>query len=73
MCVFEKKQTKALCWKPGQLGTGWDCPGEPHLPNDALHTPDGKALVVGLDDPLEEMVAKDLEDHADIWATVKDH
>lgn len=44
-----------------------------HLPDDALDTAHGEALVVGLNDPLEEMVPKHLKDHADIWDRVKGH
>ena len=43
------------------------------MSNDALHTTYWEALVVGLYDPLEEMVAKHFKDHADIWDRVKDH
>lgn len=52
---------------------GGGCRHKPHLSNDTLHAAYGEALVVGLDDPFEEMVAKHFKDHADIWDTVKDH
>ena len=38
-----------------------------YLSNDALHTGQWQALVVGLDDPLEQMVAQDFKHHADVF------
>lgn len=60
------------CWKPNQLLGPRGCRQKSHLSNDTLHTTYWEALIVGFDDPLEEMVAKHFEDHADIWDTVKD-
>jgi hypothetical protein len=42
-----------------------------HLSNDTLHTTYWEALIVGFDDPFEEMVTKYFKDHADIWDVVK--
>lgn len=37
-----------------------------HLSDDALHTGQWQALVVGLDDPLEQVVTQHLKNHTHV-------
>lgn len=40
----------------------------PHLPDDALDAGQGQPLVVGFDDPAQQLVPQHLQHHANIWA-----
>lgn len=43
-----------------------------NLSEDALHTWQGEAGVVGHDDPPQQLVTKDLQNHADIWKAAEE-
>jgi hypothetical protein len=40
-----------------------------HLFDDAPHAGQGEAVVVGLYDPLQELVAQHFQNHAHVWPT----
>lgn len=48
-------------------GALWGCVGQPHLPDDAFDAGQWQPLVVGADDPTQQLVAQHLQHHHHVW------